>query len=273
MYFLALEFAVIKPVLSLPAWHGARWSAWLREACHLCSCNFDEMVLGLLPMRKGTKPLSVGERLFLRLLLTESGLASLGLLLEALTRMAGKGEFSAHSLSLRRVHDLPGGGCLWQGSGPLTGSPRPFHETLLHAEIEKMREADSWTISFPGPLRLPLPAGHADRGENVRKYAAPANLLDREGVANLLNRVRFLDGEGPVALPAGVRVDREHSGLQWEDMRYNPQRRIALGGVTGFLRCLGKTDFATARRLVLGQYLGAGKNARFGLGFWQVRRG
>lgn len=272
MYFLDLEFAVIKPVFSLPTWHGARWSAWLREACHLCSISFDQIVLGLLPMRNGKKPLAAGELLHLRLLLSESGLLSLGLFFDALSRTTGSGEFSAHTLSLRRVHDQLGGACLWQSSGRLSCSPRAFNDLLLRDEIEKMQEANNWTIRFLGPLRLPLPAGHADRGENVRKYAAPANLLDQAGLGNLLNRVRLLDEHGPAALPAGVEVDREHSSLQWEDMRYNAQRRVALGGITGSLCCRGKTDFATARRLVLGQYLGAGKNARFGLGYWQLQQ-
>lgn len=271
MYFITLEFDVIRAVLSLPRWHGARWSAWFREACHLCYTQFDEMVLGLLPMRNGKKPLVVGERLHVRLVLSDRGVSSLGVFLEALGRTVGKGEFSAHALSLRYVHDLLGGECLWKGPGQLCGCPRAFDELLLRDEMEKLDAADAWTIHFAGPLRLPLPEGHPDRGENIRKFAAPDNLLEREGVANLLNRVRFLHDHGAVALPASVQVDRERSSLQWEDMRYNPQRRIALGGVTGSLCCRGKTNLATARRLVLGQYLGAGKNARFGLGFWELR--
>lgn len=273
MYFLSLEFSVLKPVFSLPQWHGARWSAWFREACHLCDIRFDEMVLGLLPMRSGKRPLAVGERLHVRLVLSDRGLPGLSPFLESLGHMAGKGEFSARAFSLCGVHDLLGGECLGNDSRQLSGRPRAFDELLLRDEMEKMQALDAWTIHFAGPLRLPLPEGHPGRGENVRKFAAPDNLLEREGVANLLNRVRFLHDHGAVALPAGLQVDREHSSLQWEDMRYNPQRRIALGGVTGSLCCRGKPDPAIARRLVLGQYLGAGKNARFGLGFWEVRQG
>ena len=55
-----------------------------------------------------------------------------------------------------------------------------------------------------------------------------------------------------------------------DDMRYSREWQIALGVVVGEMRFGVPPDGTVAERLVRGQYLGAGRNARFGLGYWRI---
>jgi CRISPR/Cas system endoribonuclease Cas6 (RAMP superfamily) len=53
-------------------------------------------------------------------------------------------------------------------------------------------------------------------------------------------------------------------------MAYNPVRKIRLGGISGEISINGQPSSYEARRLVWGQYLGIGKNSRFGFGFFRI---
>lgn len=187
-------------------------------------------------------------------------------LLSALSHPVRCGEFSAFSLALVRARDAVSGLTIWE-QGTATGiAPIPFTWQTVLAEIEALQGLAEWSIQLCGPLRLPLPPGHGHRGRGADKYAAPEDLLAAGGLDNLLARIRFQE-PGPLTPLEAQPVTAD---LRWEDMRYNAERRIALGGVTGTVRWRARLEFAQARRLVLGQYFGAGKNARFGLGFWLI---
>lgn len=62
----------------------------------------------------------------------------------------------------------------------------------------------------------------------------------------------------------------EYADLGWCDMRYGQLRHISLGGVVGELYFSTSPSLEAALRFVWGQYFGAGKNPRFGLGFWRI---
>ncbi len=83
-------------------------------------------------------------------------------------------------------------------------------------------------------------------------------------MAHLLAGVR--DGQktecGEALRPSSV-------SLQWDDMRCSREWQIALG-VVGEMRFDAPPGGLVAERLVLGQYLSAGKNSRFGLGCWRI---
>lgn len=266
MFLIDLEFRALRRISSLPPWHGARWSAWLRLACRQRGFRLEDLALAILPLRHGIEPIRAGEMLTLRLLLKADGLPLLPALTGALAETGGGGEFSADSLVPCLARDGTGARILWAGRGSGWLKPASFSQETLLPAICALREMEEWSLHFAGPLRLPLPPKDAQRGGGVAKFARPDDLLAEKGLDNLLARVRFMGAESLLPLEATPLWAR----LRWEDLRYSRDRKIALGGIAGVCRWCGKPDFAQARRLVLGQYLGAGKNARFGLGFWNI---
>lgn len=254
--FLAwICFRAVRDIRSLPPYHGARWSAWFRFACKHAGLEADSCFHGLLPLRNGQRPILRGEELTVRLLLDLGACKALPVLFASLAEMEPCGEFSCASLKAYSYKVMA------------------LDEVAGIEDVAELCNCEKWQIHFDTPLRLPLPNPHKRRDPGPGMFCqadffSPAN--SGQALSHLLGRVRFYpDKEGTKPqIPAGTRI--VHSSLIWEDMRYNSQRGIALGGLTGFLECCGQPDRELARRLVWGQYAGAGKNARFGLGYWRI---
>ena len=119
--------------------------------------------------------------------------------------------------------------------------------------------------AFFVPLRLPLPAGEKKGADGVRRFCDAQFVRQGSALPHLLQHVRLLS---PVM--CGRELHVQDVRLRWEDMRYSRERSVALGGLIGELCIKVIPDAETAQRLVLGEYLGAGKNGRFGLGFWRL---
>lgn len=99
----------------------------------------------------------------------------------------------------------------------------------------------------------------------MRRFCDADFFRQGNALTHLLGHIRLLP---PVVSGAEMRVERVR--LHWADLRYSRERAVALGGLVGEICLTGRPDAETARRLVLGEYLGSGKNARFGLGFWRL---
>lgn len=266
MYLIDLEFKAQRPILSLPSWHGARWSAWLRFAARESGCSLEEIIAGIYVFRHGTAPIRPCEFIRLRLLVIDAGLFLLPGLIAALKGGTGHGEFSPLTLALTVTRDALSGQAIWEaGKGPV-GIATLFEEKAFEAEINALLQMRQWTLQFTSPLRLPLEAGNESRGQGEAKFARAETFSSSGALLNLLNRARFITSGRLVSINAEIVSAR----LKWDDMRYNAERRIALGGLVGSMTVRAQADFELARRAVLGQYLGAGKNARFGLGFWRI---
>lgn len=119
VYIADLRFTCIRKILSLPPYHGARWTAWLRNACAKAGCMWEDLFAALLPFRSGARPILPGEELVVRLILIAPGLRILAKVLSALPYTRAEGEFSSLSLRLSGVTDavagapvsiMPGGG-------------------------------------------------------------------------------------------------------------------------------------------------------------------
>ncbi len=138
---------------------------------------------------------------------------------------------------------------------------------VLAEEVAALQSLSSWRICLCGPLRLTLPAGMKHtRMHGTERICKPEFFREESGaMAHLLVGVR--DGR-KTACGEGLRPSA--TDLHWDDMRYSRERQIALGGVVGEMRFDAAPSSLAAERLVLGQYLGAGKNARFGLGYWRI---
>lgn len=261
IYMLDAFFRVLRPIRSLPPWHGARWSAWLRFACAAAGFKLGDLLLSIHPLRSGQKPWLEGDLAILRM-----GVASLPLLPEltqALGSTKGHGEFSAYSLDLAFFRDAFSGAPFAPDAIIQPEALTPLCPATVRGETDALMNLSAWTLRLASPLRLK--AGQGGKGRD--KFCDPAFFASREALAFILAKVRFLDApETPLAAGVGI----TSANLRWEDLRYDPRRQIALGGLVGEIRCQGAPDRPTAERLVLGQYLGAGKNPLFGLGMWRI---
>lgn len=267
-YFLTdAIFQARKPILSLPVWHGARWSAWLRLACARINIDLNSIFSGILPFRKGQKPIDSGELVILRLVANENLPEFLPSLAKAIKSINNSGQFSAASLELLGFRDAINGKLYKNTDHPSNYGFTPLNDSLLEREFTAMQALDQWQLQFTSPLRLKLPPGLKGHKKEVDAYCGPEFFSTASSLNHLLNKVRGI--ERPIALPA-MNFRLKPLKLLWDDMRYNASRQIALGGVTGKIEVYGKPDAEIARRLVLGQYLGAGKNPLFGLGYWQI---
>lgn len=264
MGILDLHFAALKDIRSLPAFHGARWSAVLRLAARSAGVDLETAVRGLYPLRQGTRPIFRGELLGLRLLVPAHMPEAWSPLIFALHRgIAGKGEFiPGQTLSLESV------ACGLSGrrldiSGPYAVSPLHIvHLSPLAADLSRRRV---WRMEFETPLRLPRPEGEKRKGH--RYCDADFFTTCPTALGHLVTHIRCC----PLCLqPDSVLPQITSIELKWQDMRYSEHRQIALGGVTGALMLEGAFSKDLALCLAWGTITGTGKNPRFGLGYYRL---
>lgn len=272
IYIADLDFIAKREIKSLPPFHGARFSAFLRFACSKANIKFDECAYALLPFRSGTRHIHIGEHLRLRLLLNEYGKEKLPYLCNAIFSTDEQGEFNSESLQLESVIDavvnkivnfIPNKGF------DLT----QFCFESLKRETEYLLNLDSFTLNFFTPLRLPLPPGvRVVNASDYEKLCKQDFFYSFENALfHILNSLKHL-GELAVdlsdidKLPEVVECNTE-----WADVRYSKTRQIPLGGIVGDIKYEGKLpSYELALRLVAGQYTGLGRNQRFGLGFYKI---
>lgn len=158
-----MRFEALRPIRSLPPFHGARWSAWLRFACAHAGLCADDMLHALLPLRNGSEPIRQGERLTLRLLIPSQALPVLPRLVRAMLDMPPRGEFSGRSLHFAGFQDGIDGSPVQPGElTPHTVAP--LSAERLAERIEAVRRGGCRRLTFITPLRLTLPAGEKKNG-------------------------------------------------------------------------------------------------------------
>lgn len=233
--------------------------------------KFDDLALAICPLRHGLKSLKLGEEIAVRIILPPAQWENLLKFAAILQTARTDGLFSATSLELVKIAGLPDGEILWKDGKPSGAEPAIFTENALADQISRLKSLSRFSLVFSGPLRLPAPPGIQNREDEKYRYCQPHHFNKPGLLAHLLRRIRFLEEEREeVGASDDFVTDLGSSVLFWHDMRYNPVRRMALGGICGRIVLDGSLGEASALRLVLGQYLGAGKNGRFGFGFWRI---
>lgn len=267
IYILEAVFQAKRTIRSLPQWHGARWSAWFRFACKIIGRPLQDILLGLVPLRNGNRPVLQDEIIALRILLGDRGLPYLEALGRSLLTLDSHGEFSRATLELLFWRDV----LSEKAYAPLhsPSQPEPLTSAAFSAEILLLQNLDSWRLDFFVPLRLKLPAWEKRQGREVNAFCAAEFFNSHKAAAYLASKIRFIEDCPPLDNSAASLLP-ETCDLAWKDMRYSESRQIALGGVAGHLSFRSPPNQELATRLVLGQYLGAGKNPLFGLGYWQI---
>lgn len=272
IYIADLDFIAKREIKSLPKFHGARFSAFLRFACKRANLKLEDCVYALLPFRSGTRHIHTGDHLRLRLLLTEYGKEKLPFLCNAIFSTDEQGEFSAESLQLvsvidavvnKNVNFIPNKGF------DLT----QFSFDYLKKEAEYLTKLDLFTFELISPLRLSLPPGcrvtNADDFEKLCKEDFFYNF--EYALLHILNSLKHL-GELEVDISDIEKLPKVVEGrTEWCDVRYSRSRQIPLGGIIGDIKYEGTLpSYELALRLVAGQYTGLGRNQRFGLGFYKI---
>lgn len=272
IYIADLIFTAKREIKSLPPYHGARFSAFLRYACKNAGIKLDDCAYAILPFRCGIRHIHVGEHLRLRLLLTEYGMEKLPYLCNALYSTEEHGEFSSESLHLDSVIDptvnhtvnfVPGRGF----------DLKLFSLDLLKKETEYLLDLDGFTLELITPLRLTLPSGTKLKNvpEKERLCKEDFFYTFEYSLLHILNSLKRL-GELSCSSTEIENLPRAVDGwTEWCDVRYSKTKQIPLGGIIGETKYKGKMpNYDLALRLVAGQYTGLGKNQRFGLGFYKI---
>jgi hypothetical protein len=146
----------------------------------------------------------------------------------------------------------------------------PLSEESLLPEIEALTQiSPPWRLILETPLRLTRPA----TAPGFLEYAGIDFFAWPKALAHLISRIRLSSPDSVEDLDLAIRPNKlaiMSVSVKWSDLAYSRERKMRLGGLTGSILIDGVPDRADARRLVWGQYLGVGKNARFGFGFYRI---
>lgn len=260
-------FQVSHDIRSLPPFHGARWNAWIRFGCERAHVRAEDLVRAIFPFRSGQEHLKKGEILALRLAIDAAGLDLLPRLVVGMRNTGAEGKFCPQNLEFVCLVDPIRRKPLADGA-PVEKVLSVVRRDDFATEIALCQKCTRLRLDFLSPLRLTLPAGQKNVHMSARERLCDAEWFAsfQDALGHLLGKVRFLPSQAPAS---GAHI--VESSLRWQEVRYNAERCVAVGGILGTLRIEGELDEDSAARLVLGQYFGAGKSGRFGLGFWRIR--
>ena len=264
IYFVDFIFQVTQEIKSLPPFHGARWNGFFRNICKNTNIAIEQAILGIIPFRSGQKTIKENQLVTVRLLATEYFLENLQNIVHNFELIEFSGDFNPKNHKIYKILD---------GISKIDNTILeknylqflPFNIYHVEDEINYLLQIDEWHIQFYCPLRLKNI--HSDQSlESNTTFCFPSFFEQYPySSSHLLEKIRFC---------ANILPDQyfyiQNSNLHWQDLRYNSDRKIALGGLVGWIKCLGQITQDTAKLLVLGQYFGSGKNPRFGFGWWRI---
>ncbi len=290
-----LRLRALAPITGLPHYPGPHLSAMLRIGMR--AAGYKAEGLHAIPRDLGINNCVPGDHIHLGLSFSHAATPAVRALVARFdTLAAGKGHFDP-GRTIALEHAL----CRITGQDLRDRDPEPLTPAALLPEIERLAALDMFSIIFNTPLRLPRPAGAKQAGH---RYCDEVFFLDHathSPLGHLLAAVR--EKITPQCITEGHALDMplqtetkgcaevvslcspdevEHEGewgsglsitgggLIWVDIPYGAAPTKTLGGVMGRLHITGQPGAATSERLVLGQYLGAGKNGAFGLGFYTI---
>jgi hypothetical protein len=265
IHLFELRFRVLKPINRLPHYHGPHWSALFRTLLRAGLPAGEKLVeaVWVQPVETGIMSFEPGEPLHLGLTCPAVVLPALTSALAKWDSLSAAGHFQPATLAFE--------GAFCRVSGRLFDPTTPccFDESIINGEISALEKLDAFTLQLTSPMRLTRPEGckqerhrYCDSDFFFEGYsnAAPHPLQA------ILGRLRL--AESPIAETDGISMNG--GTVTWLDVPYGSSSSKTLGGLVGALCFNGTPSPALARLLVLGQYLGAGKNAAFGFGFYSI---
>ncbi|MDR1607095.1 MAG: CRISPR system precrRNA processing endoribonuclease RAMP protein Cas6 [Deltaproteobacteria bacterium] len=271
-----LEFVTLKTIKSLPPWTGARWNALFRLVSREAGTPPEEAYEALIPERWSQGPWLKDQVFTIRLISDPNKTSQTAAFFGALhgEKILGSGEFVLGQTLALKAMTIPYS--LFEDE-PADYWP-PLPQELLAAEIEALEKIEgNWRINLLSPARLTRPAN----SPGFHEYAGPEYFDWPLALEHFIQRIRIPEPDlqdppfesPPADLPKTLAPSPlailSHSVI-WNDLAYNRDRKMRLGGLIGQVLIAGRPNREEARRLVWGQYLGLGKNARFGFGFYMI---
>jgi len=291
-----LRFRILAPIHKLPHYHGAQWSALFRYALKPylpAGLSMANAGISCIPIETGIETYEAGEPAHVGLNFPAEHLAGICRMLADFNSLAvGEGHFIlGRTLLLESVcNRISDKIYSVQDIGLLaTASARPdglfLTEEILTPEIDYLTQLQQFSIVFYTPLRLNRPEGqkkakHTFCDEAYFTPSADRPLISLDHFVGRTGQLRnSVQQDTATSLPSGLSV--QDNSLIYVDIPYggkdNKWRQkskdkdpVTLGGIVGKLKIAGTPDQDIARRLVIGQYTGIGKNHAFGLGYYVI---
>jgi len=288
---LELHFRCLSEIDNLPHYHGAQWNALYRALIKPflpARTGMTDAGIAVIPVETGVVRYAAEDLIHLGLVVNRNYAQAVYQALTVFNDSAGATGHFRPGRSLRLEScccRVSGNKVMFSGKQDLpTVSEinavwQPLCRQSLTTEIETLQSLNTFSLVFHTPLRLTRPAGVKQPGH---RYGDEAFFLDPacHPMVHFISGIRCEDSTtsknsvlNTVATetpknPDALRVER--GALMWVDLPYGKRPAKTLGGVMGTLRLTGSPDAETAFRLIAGQYVGAGKNAAFGLGYYHI---
>lgn len=144
--------------------------------------------------------------------------------------------------------------------------PNAVSVAALDKQFADLSTLNSITLRFDAPLTAKRPQAQRREGHAFfdQEYFAASLFMKR-----LEDRLSALGWQLPTASDESSRLRAEPVDLVWLDVGYRGKKVMTLGGVVGRVR-LDNVSARDLLLLVLGQYVHAGENTRFGFGRYVI---
>lgn len=267
LILLELHFRTLAPIHNLPHYHGPKWSALFRELYKtIPGGNSDhENLIWVHPIETGVTSYRQGEPLNIGLTFHSQHLKLISALLDNFnTTQTTRGHFQPGKTVLFEKALCRMTGDTWDPSNPAVLS-----DDILQDECDRLLSIDSFSLLFHSPLRLTRQGGAKTEGH---RYCDEDYFLSSPEpvfpIRHFADKIRLLPQDTIRAQEDVLKITG--GGLTWLDVSYGEAVVKTFGGVVGKLGIEGRMNAETARRLIIGQYTGCGKNPAFGFGFYAI---
>jgi hypothetical protein len=263
---LEIRFEALVPIRRLPKYHGAQWSAFFRHLLrpYLGGRSMADAEFWPVSVEVGVTAFERGEQVHVGLCFPAELMPVVHAALEGFAAARPCTGHFQPNLTLRLVEAR----CRICGQQCASGMPAHLTKEILYPEIDRLTKLDCFTLRFTSPLRLTRPAGCKEPGHRYCDVAffSGNDVADSEKICALLARIRSVRSLSQPA--SSLRMDGRR--LVWLDVSYGIGYVKNIGGIVGELIVAGRPEMSVAEMLVAGQYLGVGKNAAFGFGFYTI---
>lgn len=274
-YLMELRFKALAPINKLPHFHGAQWSALLRDLLRpgLAGRSLAQVGVWVQSAETGVVSYAPGDRLHVGLAVAAGRWSDA--VFDVLHGFNSHQDRGGHFIPGRTIV-LEQAACRVSGNAVAADTAHrglwadftPLERPLLDVEARRLSGLDRFRILFHAPLRLKRPAGSKHSGHRYCDEGFFLNPHDSgaAAISHLAGSVRCPGS----AVRFEATAEITGGALAWLDMTYGRGFKKTIGGAVGRIDVTARLDGKAALALAAGQYLGAGKNAVFGFGFYHI---
>jgi len=295
LILLELRFKTLQPIRKLPHYHGAQWSALFRNTLKPylpAGMGMAAAGISCIAVETGIETYEAGEPVHVGLNFPAALLKNICRMLADLNHLKlGEGHFNPGKTvllecvynriinELSSLQDL----ALQAEGGKSSVSLALTHDTLV-SEISQLMQLQKFSMIFYTPLRINRPEGKKSKHHSfcdedyftsvvdrsiinidhlVRNAGHIRNILPKKNLGDTVTNLMVTDN-------ALIWLDIPYYGRQDKPIHPKSIDETTLGGIVGKIKIAGTPAEDVARRLVIGQYTGIGKNHAFGFGYYTI---